>query len=142
MGEEDRIRLVLQGAVDGANDRSPRDVTRILSMDFKGPHGFSRDEVHNACINLLLQQYRVVKFELAPLPIPVEIDPADNKKATATFRVFGKGKADEGSDWEDIGKQVGRYFNESSGAMLKASFKKTDDGWRMYTVDVVPVDKR
>ena len=141
MSDEDHIRIVLQGAVDGANDRSPREVTRILSMDFKGPHGLNRDEVHQACMHLLMQQYRVVKFELSPQPIPVQLDAADKKKAAATFKVSGKGKQSEGSDWEDIGRLVGSHLNEAENPTLKASFKKTDEGWMIYAVEVVPQEK-
>lgn len=139
--EEDHIRETLQSAVDGANERSPRGVTRILSMDFRGPHDFTRDAVHNACISLLMQQYRVVKFELSPNPIPVQLDAADPKKAIATFKVSGKGKSSEDGEWEDIGRLVGRYFSDDGGATLKASFKKTDEGWQMYTIELLQTGK-
>ena len=79
---------------------------------------------------------------LSPIPIPVELDPADKHKATATFKVSGKGKSDENGEWQDIGREMGRYFNDDGNAALKASFKKTDEGWQMYTIELLQTGKR
>ncbi len=132
--EEDHIRQVLQGAVDGANERSPRAVTRIMTPDFKA-HGYGKDEVHEACVVLLMQHYRAVKFELIPMPVPVQLDPADNKRASATFQIMGMGKASENAEWEDINREIGQYLGEKP-VKLKATFVKTDDGWMMDSVDL------
>lgn len=134
MSEEDRIRQVLQGAVDGANDRSPRLVTRIMTPNFKA-HGYGKDEVHQACVVLLMQHYRVVKFELVPMPVPVQLDPANKKRATVVFHIAGEGKTDEGAEWEDVNKEIGRYLGEKP-VDLKAVFVKTDDGWMMESIDL------
>jgi len=134
MSEEDRIREVLQSAVDGANERSPRHVTRIMTPKFHA-HGFGKDEVHEACVVLLWQRYRVVRFELVPMPVPVVLDPADKKRATAVFHIKGEGKVEESSPWEDINLEIGRHLGEMP-VNLKAVFVKTDDGWMMDSVDL------
>ena len=134
MSEEDRIREVLQGAVTGANERSPRLVTRIMTPNFRA-HGHSKDEVHEACIVLLMQRYRVVHFELEPMPVPVELDPSNKKRATAVFHISGRGKFEENSEWEDVNAEIGRHMGEKP-VNLKAIFVKTDDGWMMEWIDL------
>jgi hypothetical protein len=134
MSEEDHIRQVLQGAVDGANDRSPRHVTRIMTQNFKA-HGYGKDEVHQACVVLLMQHYRAVKFELIPQPVPVQLDPANRKRATAVFHISGMGKPDEAGEWQDVNLEIGRYLGEKP-VDLKAVFVKTDEGWMMESIDL------
>ena len=134
MSEEDHIREVLQSAVDGANERSPRYVTRIMTPNFHA-HGHGKDEVHEACIVLLRQQYTVVKFDIVPTPVQVELDPTDKKRATVVFHINGQGKFDENGNWEDINEVIGRYLGEKP-ANLKAVFVKTNEGWMMDSIDL------
>ncbi|HYG76538.1 MAG TPA: hypothetical protein VEK08_16155 [Planctomycetota bacterium] len=125
--EEDRVRDLLQGGIDGARERSPREVSRILSDDFKGPEGWTKEEIHKILVHLLMQEFRVVDVSLSPQPVPVQLDAADKNKATAQFRMRARGKSDSLGDWIEIGD---RYSN----ALLHVSFKKTENGWRVYAV--------
>ncbi|HEY3323553.1 MAG TPA: hypothetical protein VGP72_24075 [Planctomycetota bacterium] len=128
--DEDKIRLLFQSAVEGANERSPRRVTAILHKEFAGPEGCTFDLAHNFCILILVQQFRVVDISLKPQPLNVLIDPSDPKKATVAFQVHAKGKTTETAEWEEI---EGRY-SESTNTTLKATLLKTNDGWRVTTI--------
>lgn len=130
--EEDRIRDLLGNAAQAARDRSPSGVSAILNDDFRGPEGLDKDMVHGYAVAVLMQQYRKVEVTLLPEPIPVVIDSTEKKNATAQFRVTMRGKADENSSWDELPR---RHAKEG-GIALKASFKKTDQGWRMNAIEL------
>ncbi|MCW8133047.1 MAG: hypothetical protein KIS92_22050 [Planctomycetota bacterium] len=124
-GPEDKIRKALAASAQGARDRNPAEVTRVLSEDFKGPGGIDKTMVHQAMMHLLITTYRRVDVALGPDPIPVTLDPNDAKKATAVFRVRVRGKITEESEWQEI------RAPEAQGAQFHCTFKLTENGWKM-----------
>jgi hypothetical protein len=132
--DETRIRQLLQSAADGARRRSPADVSGILSDDFRGFTkeggsfgGINKDLVHQAMIQVLMTGgYKKVEVTYSPEPIPVVVD-ASRKTASATFNLTVQGKYDDNSPWGEIRKPFD--------GPLKATFKKTDKGWRMDTIE-------
>mgnify|MGYP000027915190 CR=1 FL=1 len=130
--EEDHVRDVLQSGVDGATERSPRQVSRVLSDDFKGPQGLNKSEIHQGLVQLLMQEFKAVEVRLEPQPVPVQLDPADKTKASATFKMHAKGKTADGGEWVGIAE----HYDGSKNVSLKATFRKTDEGWRVTSVTV------
>jgi hypothetical protein len=131
--DEDHIRDVLHAAAQGARERRPVDVSAALTEDFVGPNRVTKDIVHEAMVHLLIVQYRAIQVDISPEPIPVTIDPADKKKATALMRAIVRGKVAEQAPWENVAENHGA--NDTS--KFKFLLRKTDRGWRVYQVDVV-----
>jgi len=130
--EEDRVRAVIQSAAQGARDRSPRAVSSILASDFRAPGNVNKELAHEGLVVVLMQQYREIDVTMLPDPIPVVIDPLDKTKAIATFRVTVRGKIEHESPWDDI---IARWSPVGAG-VWKASFKKTEDGWKMQLLEL------
>lgn len=131
--EEDHIRDLLQAAAQGARERSPSDVSAILSEDFSAPGGVNKERARQGLVFILMQQYRVVEVSLHPDPIPVAIDPADSRTASAVFRPKVRGKLEMELPFEDVMGQ----WRGASDMEFKATFKKTDKGWRMSRIEFV-----
>ncbi len=132
MSDEDKIRAAIAGAAQGAVDRSPSDVSVILSKDFRLSPLVDKDAVHRALVYILMQQFTGgVSVTLSPDPIPVKLDPKNKGLAYATFRAEVKGKTHPDSDWEPI-------HNRQGGTEYNATFKNTKDGWKMITVVIKP----
>ena len=130
--DETRIRQLIASAADGARRRAPSAVTAILSEDFRGPEGVTRDIVHAYAVNVLMQHYRFVQVQVSPDVIPVQIDAADKTRATAVFKVQAQGRVEETTPWEDIA----RAYCAPEADALKAYFKRTDDGWKMTACEL------
>lgn len=129
-----RIRQLVEGAAAQAEARNPSGVTAILSEDFKGPEHSDKDLAHQFALQVLMFHYKRVDVTLTPLPLPVEIDAKDPTRATLEFSAQVMGKVADESEWEDI---LRRYPVEQAHA-FKAYFKKTDKGWRMNLLEIIP----
>jgi hypothetical protein len=124
--DETRIRQLMERAAKGAAAKSPSEVSGILSDDFKGPEGISKDLVHSAMIQVLMASgFKAVEVTYEPKDFPVQIDAA-SKTARATFSIQARGRMDDKSDWENIPNP---YVEP-----LTATYRKTDQGWRMDSI--------
>ena len=128
--DEDKIREAIHAAADGARARSPKETTAILAESFKGPMGISGDEVHKAVVYVLMQVYKKVRVKITPEPIPVELDPNNANKATATFRAEVEGDIGTGK-WTSLNAQAG-------GSEFVCTFRKTEKGWKIEGLELKP----
>lgn len=128
-GPEDKIRTAINAAAQGARDRNPAHVTEILSEDFNGL-GVTKEQVHAAMIQVLMNLNQRIDVATAPDPIPVTIDPQDSNKAEAVFRVRVRGKATPDSNWYEI-----KPPNTES-TQFHCRFKLTEKGWKMYGLSI------
>ncbi|MBI3828042.1 MAG: hypothetical protein HY291_00905 [Planctomycetes bacterium] len=126
---EDKIRVALNAAAQGARDRNPSHVTEILSEDFQGLR-VNKQQVHDALILVLMSLNQRIDVAMAPEPIPVTIDPQDPNKAEAVFRVRVRGKATPESNWLEI-----KPPNTDS-TQFHCRFKLTEKGWKMYGLSI------
>jgi hypothetical protein len=132
-----RIRQLVEGAADKAKERNPAGVTAILSEDFRGPENSDKDLVHKFAIQVLMYEFTRIDVTLSPIPLPVEIDAKDPERATLAFSARVMGKIGDEAEWEDI---LRKYPVEQAHA-FKAYFKKTDKGWRMNMLEIMPETK-
>lgn len=127
---EAKIRKAILAAAKAAEERHPANVTRILTEDFKGPGGVTKDMAHQAFAYLLMTQFRQVEVALAPDPIPVTMDPADPHKGEAVFRAKVRGRMTEQAEWQEIREP------NSKGTEFRCKFKRIDQGWQIYELTI------
>ena len=127
--DEDKIREAIATAAQAARDRVPSGVSAFLSDDFKGPQGVDRNLAHSVLTEILFVRYHRIEVTVSPLPLPVVLDPNAKDTARAEFRAVVRGRADDQAEWEDLNPEAG-------GTLFKAFFKKTEQGWKMKSLEV------
>jgi hypothetical protein len=131
-GDEAKVQRVISFIVVGAEARSPRAVTATFTDDFKisgQRDGVGKDEVHRALARVFLVDYKFgFELTLDPDPIPVEVAES-GETATCSFTATARGQASKDGDWIQLRNR------EANGSLVyKASFRKTQDGWRLHGI--------
>lgn len=129
-GDEAKVQRAIASMVRGASDRSPRAVTEPFAADFKltgSRYEIGKDEVRQALTRLFFAQYKFgFEVTLDPDPVPIAVA-SDGKTATCRFRATARGQATQDGEWMQLRNR------EANGKLIyRASFKKTEDGWRLH----------
>ncbi|MEW5848619.1 MAG: nuclear transport factor 2 family protein [Myxococcota bacterium] len=125
--DEDRIRAVMAEAEAAVEERNPQGVMDTLTQDFTAPRGVTRDSLHDA-LNRWLFTYQV-DVELTPNPLEVHLNPDHDDEATVTFHVRARVRQRNDEPWTEW--QSTRELQRG----LIATFRRTDEGWRIRRVD-------
>lgn len=138
--EEDKVRRTISEMAWAASDRHPRALTDHMTDDFEVGYrrgSVGKAEVHKALVRLFMVDYKHgFEVTLIPEQIPISIG-EDKGTATARFKVFAKGKPNPTGAWVALTNPEARGT-----ALYLATFKKTEEGWRMHrlTFERVPRD--
>jgi hypothetical protein len=127
--DEAKVQRAIASMVSGAEARSPRAVTTPFSADFKftgSRYEIGKDEVRQALTRLFFTQYKFgFEVTLDPDPVPIAVA-EDGKTATCSFRATARGQASQDGEWISL-----RNREANGKRVYRASFKKTEDGWRL-----------
>ncbi len=130
--DEAKVQRAIASMILGAKDRSPRAVTEAFSADFKltgSRYEIGKDEVRQALTRVFFTQYKFgFDVTLDPDPVPIAVA-EDGKTATCSFRATARGQATKDGEWIMLRNR------EANGKLIyRASFKKTEDGWRLHRI--------